>query len=94
MGFIKKAFKKLTGADDAEKRAREEAERARREQEEAIRKQAELDAAQRAATELAGEQEVQAESVGDTTESTQKKKLRAGRKSLTVARAGGSGINI
>lgn len=89
MGSIKKALNKVTGRDkakEAEERARREAER-----------QAEIEAAQKAQQSneaTAGEEESVAEVGAKETESDKKKKLKGGRKGLTVARSGGSGINV
>lgn len=84
MGFVKKVVKTVTGIDfDADKKAEEEA-----------RKQAELAAAQQAATNVGQQGEAQAETPEATTTSDVKKRIKGGRKSLTVARVGGSGINI
>lgn len=84
MGVVKKVVKAVTGIDfDAKKKAEEEA-----------RKQAELEAAQKAATNVGQQDEAQAETPEATTTSDVKKRIKGGRKSLTVARVGGSGINI
>lgn len=95
MGVVNKVVKGVTGIDlDAKKKAEEEARKQQEAAEEAARKQAELEAAQSAATNIAGDGEVQAEATEATTTSDVKKRIKGGRKSLTVARVGGSGINI
>lgn len=104
MSGVKRALKAvITGGKSEveyrrEKEAREAAERQAREAEEAARKQAELEAAQSAAQTAAGAVGV-AEGEGlqtgaDQTTATQKKKLKGGKKSLSISRASGSGINI
>lgn len=77
----------------AEKEAKRQAEEARRQAEEAARKQAELEAAQNAASTIATAKEEGVETVGET-ESKKKKSLRGGKKSLSVARSSGTGINL
>lgn len=95
MGVVKKAVKAVTGIDlDAKKKAEEEARRQQAEAEERARKQAELEAAQKAATNVGKQGEAQAEAQEATTTSDVKKRIKGGRKALTVARVGGSGINI
>lgn len=92
---VKKVVKGVTGIDlDAKKKAEEEARRQQQEAEEAARRQAELEAAQNAATNVGEQGEAQAETPEATTTSDVKKRIKGGRKSLTVARVGGSGINI
>lgn len=84
MGVVKKVVNAVTGIDfDAKKKVEEEA-----------RKQAELEAAQKAATNVGVQGQAQAETPEATTTSDVKKRIKGGRKSLTVARVGGSGINI
>lgn len=88
MGSIKKALNKVTGRDklkEAEEQARREAERQRA-----------IEAAQKAQEgneANAGEQESTSD-VEVQKESDKKKKLKGGRQGLTVARSGGSGINV
>lgn len=92
MGFVKKVVKTFTGIDlDAKKKAEEEA---RRQQAEAEARARELAAAQKAATNVGQQGEAKAETPEATTTSDVKKRIKGGRKSLTVARVGGSGINI
>ena len=95
MGGIKKALNKVTGRDakkEAERQAREAEQRAA----EQAKMQAEIDAAQKAGLSNASN----AGAAENTTEveaqkaSAKKKNIRGGRKGLTVARSGGSGINI
>lgn len=91
MGVVKKVVKGVTGIDlDAKKKAEEEARRQQQESEDAARKQAALESA----TNVGQQGEAQAETPEATTTSDVKKRIKGGRKSLTVSRAGGSGINI
>lgn len=90
MGFIKKVVKKITGIDKAE----DEARRKQQESEEAARRQAELEATQKAATNVGQQGQAKSETPEATTTSDVKKRIKGGRKTLTVSRVGGSGINI
>lgn len=80
------------------KKAKERVERQAREAEEAARKQAELEATQQSA--LSTNMGIKAEGEGievgsgDDKETSKKKKLRGGKKSLNIARSSGSGINV
>ncbi len=87
MGAIKKALKAINPAAKAEEEARKAAEEAERQR---------LIQAQNDAALNQGEAQEATTEIADTvdTEGKRKKKLAEGRKSLTVARSGGSGINI
>ena len=97
MSSVKKAFKKVTkaftGVDlDADRKAEEEA---RRQSEEAAATQAALSAEQGkvAADAALGAGDADTADVTQAA-SAKKKKLKEGRKQLSVARSGGAGINV
>lgn len=101
MGFVKKigdelrrGRDRLTGASKAESEAKKAAMLAKQRAEEEAKRRAQIDAAQSAAT-AAGQEKAKSE-VGDeaTQGSTKKKKVRGGKKSLSISRSSGSGINI
>jgi len=93
---LRRARDKVTGKSKAEEEARNAEQRAKEEAEKRAREQAELEAAQSAAS-TAGQGAEQAETdIGSegTKQSAQKKKLKGGKKGLSISRASGSGINI
>lgn len=86
---ITNPIKDITGINAQEEAARKQAEQQQAQAEAEKQRQLAEQAQTPASTETAT-----AETSGDTTETTAKKKLAKGRKSLTVARTGGAGLNV
>ncbi len=98
MGFVKKIGReirkgrdKLTGVDQAKVAQRKAQEEAERKAIEDAKIAAAAEAAKTAGTQTEPETQVGAE---ETKSSNKKKKLKGGKKSLSIARSSGSGINL
>lgn len=94
MGIVKKALKKvakgITGRDPAEEAANAERDAALQAEEQAVL------AANKANVDASAAAGAADSTTADATQtaSAAKKKLKGGRKGLTIARSGGTGINI